>query len=174
MPAGAATAVRCIDVAALVAAAILRRQPQARIMPFERSVVKVKLNPNDSVMKNAQKLAAIGGGGTNCSAPLAQLADARAKVDTLILVSDNESWIDAQRRGASETMRQWDRIKRLNPEARMVCIDIQPYGTTQAQERADILNIGGFGDAAFDVIAQFARGSYDAQRWVDAIEATEV
>ena len=171
---GATTAVRCIDVAALVAAAILRKQPQAQVLPFENGVVKVALNPRDSVMSNAQKLAAIGGGGTNCSAPLKQLADAKAKVDTLILVSDNESWIDARRRGATETLRQWERIKQLNPQARLICIDLQLHGTTQAPDRADILNVGGFSDAVFDVLAQFAAGAFGAGHWVDAIEKMEI
>jgi len=170
---GATTAVRCIDVAALVAAAVLRKQPAARVMPFEMNVVDIQLNPRDSVMSNAQKLASIGGGGTNCSAPLAQLANARVKVDTLILVSDNESWIDARRHGASETMRQWERIKRINPQARLVCIDMQPGATTQAADREDILNVGGFSDSVFDVIEQFTAGNYGAQHWVEAIEATQ-
>src|SRR5262249_34377899 len=70
---GATTKVRCIDVAALVAAAVLRKNPDAEVLPFESNVVGVDLNPRDSVMTNAGKLAGIGGGGTNCSAPLAQL-----------------------------------------------------------------------------------------------------
>lgn len=36
-----------------------------------------------------------------------------------------------------------------------VCIDIEPYGTSQAQERNDILNIGDFSDAVFNVVASF-------------------
>lgn len=69
----ATSSVRCIDVAALVAAAVLRKNPQALVLPFEQDVVKLSLNPRDSVMTNAQALAKIGGGGTNCSAPLAWL-----------------------------------------------------------------------------------------------------
>ncbi|UCP10381.1 RNA-binding protein [Pseudomonas sp. MM213] len=171
---GATTAVRCIDVAALVAAAVLRKQPAAQVMPFETQVVDIQLNPRDSVMSNAAKLAAIGGGGTNCSAPLAKLANAKARVDTLILVSDNESWIDARHHGGTETMRQWERIKQINPQARLVCIDMQPGATTQAADREDILNVGGFSDAVFDVIEQFTRGNYGAQHWVKAIEAMEL
>ena len=52
----------------------------------------------------------------------------------------------------------------------MVCIDIQPYGTVQAKERADILNIGGFSDQVFDVIAEFARGELNADHWIGVIE----
>nr|WP_236691972.1 TROVE domain-containing protein [Amantichitinum ursilacus] len=171
---GATTAVRCIDVAALMAAAVLRQCPQARVLPFETKVVQVRLNARDSVLTNAEKLAAIGGGGTRCSAPLAQLVKEKAVVDTVILVSDNESWIDARRHGATETLQQWQQIKHRNPQARLICIDMQPYGTTQAQESPDILNVGGFGDAVFDVVAQFAAGSFGAGHWVNAIKRTRL
>src|SRR5678815_1394401 len=89
---GATSAVRCIDVAALVAAAMVRKNPSAEVLPFEDRVVKVALNPRDSVMTNAQKLAAVGGGGTNCSAPLTKLNARRAAGDLVIFVSDNQSW----------------------------------------------------------------------------------
>ena len=36
-------------------------------------------------------------------------------------------------------MHQWSAFKEGNSQARLVCIDIQPYGTTQAWEREDAL-----------------------------------
>lgn len=166
----ATSSVRCIDVAALVAAAVLRKNQRARVLPFEQAVVKLSLNARDSVMTNAQALAKIGGGGTNCSAPLALLNQERAMVDLVILVSDNESWVDANRRGATQTMREWEVLKQRNPAARLVCIDIQPNSTTQAAERYDILNVGGFSDAVFTMVANFAEGKVDAEHWVGEIE----
>jgi len=166
----ATSSVRCIDVAALVAAAVLRKNAAARVLPFEQAVVKLQLNARDSVMTNAQALATIGGGGTNCSAPLALLNKERAKVDLVILVSDNESWVDATRRGATQTMREWEVLKQRCPQARLVCIDIQPYGTTQAAERRDIMNVGGFSDAVFTMMATFADGKTGSEHWVGEIE----
>ena len=166
----ATSSVRCVDVAALVAAAVLRRNPQARVLPFEQDVVKLRLNARASVMSNAQALASIGGGGTNCSAPLALLNQERAAVDVVILVSDNESWVDATRHGATQTLREWEVLKQRNPQARLVCIDIQPTASTQAVERRDILNVGGFSDAVFTMAASFAAGTMDAEHWVGEIE----
>jgi len=168
---GSATSVvRCIDVAALVAAAVLDRNRQATVLPFENKVVSLSLNPRDSVMTNAAKLAAVGGGGTNCSAPLAQLNRQRAAVDLVILVSDNESWVDATRRGATQTMVEWHLLKQRCPGAKLVCIDLQPYATTQAMERDDIFNIGGFSDAVFKQIDRFARSQAGPAHWVGEIE----
>jgi len=166
----ATSSVRCIDVAALVAAAVLRKNPRARVLPFEQDVVTLRLNARDSVMSNAQALAKMGGGGTNCSAPLALLNRERAEVDLVILVSDNESWVDANRRGATQTLREWEMLKRDNPQARLVCIDIQPTASTQAAERHDILNVGGFSDAVFTMLVKVTAGTMDPEHWVGEID----
>jgi len=173
---GATTAVRCIDVAALVAAAILRKNPQAEVIPFESKAIEIRLNPRDSVMTNAEKLSKLPCGGTNCSAPLALLNERAARGDLVIYVSDYESWVDAPNYGSfggsrTETMHEWTRFRERNPQARMVCLDIQPYGTTQAKEREDILNIGGFSDQVFAVIAEFAQGRLRNDHWVGVIDA---
>ena len=157
---------RRIDVAALVAAAVLRRNPRAEVLPFEHNVVKVGLNSRDSVMTNAGRLAAVGGGGTNCSAPLDLLNRRKAQGDLVIFVSDNESWVDTGAGRGTAMMREWNVFKQRNPRARLACIDVQPYRTVQAQERADILNVGGFSDQVFDVIAEFAAGRLNAEHWV--------
>lgn len=166
----ATTAVRCVDIAALVAAAIMRKNPTAEVLPFENNVVDVRLNPRDTVLTNAEKLAAIGGGGTNCSAPLAVLNRKKATADVVIYVSDNESWVDARRQGATTMMREWEMFRQRNRKAKLVCVDIQPHGTTQAIERSDILNIGGFSDEVFNMIATFATGALDPKHWVGMIE----
>lgn len=176
---GATSAVRCLDIAALVAAAILRQNPEAIVMPFSDDVVACRLNPRDSVVTNAQKLAALPSGGTNCSAPLAELNKRKAKGDLVIYVSDNESWVDTPRHGwfggsSTETLKQWAQFKQRNPQARLVCVDIQPYATTQAKEREDILNVGGFSDQVFDLIAEFAAGRLNADHWVGVIEQIKV
>lgn len=171
---GSATSVmRCIDVAGLVAAAMLRKNPDALVLPFETKVVDCRLHPFDTVITNAQKLAALGGGGTDCSAPLAWLNEKRMQADLVVFVSDNESWMDARPR-ATATMQAWSAFKRRNPRARLVCIDCAPNASTQACEREDILNVGGFSDDVFRIIAAFAAGRLDAGHWLGEIEAVDL
>lgn len=185
--AGATTKVRCIDIAALVAAVFLRKNEKSAVIPFEQGVVRLQLNPRDSIMTNASRLASIGGGGTNCSAPLALLnKDRVTDIRGVVYISDNESWMDSSRthwgNSPTETMRQWSQLKTRNPNAKMVCIDIQANDSTQAQEQKDILNIGGFSDAVFETISRFFAGASAAgekevltpQGWVDIIEAVSL
>lgn len=172
---GATTAVRCIDVAALVAAAVLRKNPSARVLPFEAGVRDVRLEARDTILTNAEKLVALGGGWTNCSAPLAALNQARIAPDLVIFVSDNQSWVDArQGERATAMMAEWTKLKARNKAAKLVCIDIQPYGTSQAAERKDILNIGGFSDVVFDQTAAFVNGRMGPGHWVGEIQAVEL
>ena len=174
---GSATSkTRCIDIAALVSAAMLRTNPQARVIPFEQITVNVQLNPRDSIMTNAEKLANIGGSGTACSAPLAMLNREKADVDLVVIVSDNESWADDNQGWGATTslMKEWDILKRRCPEAKLVCLDIQPYTRAQARNRHDILNIGGFSDQVFTLIGSFAKQGMGADFWVEEIEKTEL
>jgi len=158
-----------VDVAALIAACVLRGQPLATVLPFDTEVRPVRLNPRDSVMTLAAQLA-INGGGTSVSAPLEHLNRRREQVDLVVLVSDNESWRDTRRGGATATMQAWDALKQRCPQARLVCIDLQPVASSQTVQREDVLHIGGFSDAVFDLLAQFAQAPGDGSGWVERIE----
>jgi 60 kDa SS-A/Ro ribonucleoprotein len=181
---GATSAVRCVDVGALVSAAFLRRNTSAEVIPFSDDVVKMdrQLNPRDSVMTNAQYLAGLPSGGTACSAPLRHLNERRAVGDLVVYVSDNMSWADFARPESASLLsrlggtratvmaEEWGRFRRRNPNAKLVLIDVQPYGSTQMHERADVLNVGGFSDNVFDVVSLFAKGELNADHWLGEIK----
>ncbi|WP_182417295.1 RNA-binding protein [Bartonella sp. HY038] len=173
---GATSVVRCIDVAALISAAIMRKNKYARIMPFEFDVVDIELNARDSIMTNAKKLSSIGGGGTNCSAPLKTLNVENAKPDVVIMISDNESWVDANnltRSGPTKMMEEWAKIKNRNPDAKLICLDIQPYITTPAANFDGVFNIGGFSDAVFTLIGILTK-QQEIEQWTKMIDAIEL
>ncbi|MCY3010933.1 MAG: TROVE domain-containing protein [Planctomycetota bacterium] len=178
---GATSKMRCIDVAALFAAAILRRNPDSVVIPFDTSAYDAKIDPNDSILSIAERLAKYGGGGTDCSLPLvaANQKHAKRKFAGVVLVSDNESWVGTGRHGSTGVMTAWEAFvanqrKLAGKEAapKLVNIDLQPYQTVQACERADIMNIGGFSDAVFNVISAFMADNN--QRFVAEVEAIEL
>jgi len=92
----------------------------------------------------------------------------------VVYVSDNQSWIDGRAGRGTATMQEWARFKARNPEAKLACIDLQPYGTTQAPDRADVLNVGGFSDQVFEVLAQLRRGGVGTAHWTEVIEEVQV
>lgn len=170
---GATSKVRCVDVAGLVAACVLARNPDALVMPFNDRVRPWTANGR-GVWGTTQSLASMLGGGTSVSAPLAELNQRRCAPDVVIVVSDNQSWIDARSAGATATMQQWNMLKAHNPDAKLICIDLQPYTHTQAAERSDVLNVGGFSDAVFELVSAFAAGTLQPGHWVERIERIDV
>lgn len=180
----ATSKIRCIDVAALFAAAILRCNPDSVVIPFDTSAYDAKIDPNDSILSIAQQLAKYGGGGTDCSLPLvaANRKHTQRKFAGIILVSDNESWVGTGRHGSTGVMTAWKTFvanqRRLEPKGanprvpKLINIDLQPYQTVQACERADIMNIGGFSDSVFNVISAFLADNN--QRFVAEVEAIEL
>jgi 60 kDa SS-A/Ro ribonucleoprotein len=178
---GATSKMRCIDVAALFAAAILRRNPDSIVIPFDTAAYDAKMDPNDSILSIAERLAKYGGGGTDCSLPLvaANQNHAKRKFAGVVLVSDNESWVGTGRGGSTGVMTAWEAFvanqrKLAGKEAspKLVCIDLQPYRTVQACERADIMNIGGYSDSVFNVISSFLTDN--DQRFVAEVEAIKL
>jgi 60 kDa SS-A/Ro ribonucleoprotein len=173
---GATSTVQCVDIAALVAAALLRRNPGTEVLPFTETVVPCALNPRDSVLTNAARLARLPAGGTNCSAPLRHLNARHATGDLVVYVSDNQSWVDTVVTTGvpTATMREWADFKRRSPQARMVCVDVQPGADAQAKPGSDVRHVAGFSDQVFDLIAAVSRGGVEPDWWVRQIEAVQV
>jgi 60 kDa SS-A/Ro ribonucleoprotein len=178
---GATTKVRCVEVAGLFAAAILRRNPDSVVIPFDTQAYQAEFRAEETILHTARRLAAYGGGGTNCSLPLVaantQYRDQRFA--GCVLVSDMESWVGTGHYDSTAVLTEWERFVRnqrrladskVNPK--LVCINLQAYTTTQAPERADVLNVGGFSDAVFNLVTAFLDD--DSERFVREVEAMEL
>lgn len=176
---GATSKVRCVDVAALFASAILRRNPESVVIPFDTRAYDVRIDAADSILSLSERLAKYGGGGTDCSIPLrtANTKFRKRRFAGCVLVSDNQSWIGEGRYGSTGVMTQWREFaknqQRLGVRnSKLICIDIQPYGSSQAPESSDILNIGGFSDAVFNIVDSHLQDN--TQRFVAEIESIEL
>jgi 60 kDa SS-A/Ro ribonucleoprotein len=69
---GATGAVRCVDVAAPFAAAVLRRNPDSLLVPFDDRAHKAQVDPQDAILGLAGRLAQYGGGAPTVPCPCAR------------------------------------------------------------------------------------------------------
>lgn len=166
---GASSVMRCVDVAGLMAAAILNRHPGALVLPFNDRV-RPWSRVNGGVLPTAAALAGLLGGGTRIAAPLEMLVRQGCAPDTLVVLSDNQSWIRCETGRESEVVGYWRRLQRANPQAKLVCVDLQPYGDSQIRSDHSVLNVGGFSDEVFKVVAEFSAGRHGTEHWVSRIE----
>jgi 60 kDa SS-A/Ro ribonucleoprotein len=182
--AGSTSATRCVDVAALFASCLLRKNKNTKVIPFDTQVHESNLNPFDSVMTNAALLAGFGGGGTSCESALRYLNQENWNGNVVIFISDNESWLKTSyadsvphfmrnhyANSSTGLMNEWSVFKKKNPKAKLVCVDIQAEASTQAPDSKDILNIGGWSDSVFSVVDNFVNGD-DRRDFAEIVRQT--
>jgi 60 kDa SS-A/Ro ribonucleoprotein len=168
----ATSSMRYVDVAGLFAAAVVRKNPATRVALFDSDAMWAEVEPRDTVLTTARNLAR-NGGATNCSAPLDLVNRQAVQCDLFIMISDDQSWVDTCpnyfHAGAfKSSVDEWRKLKKANPGARMVRINIAPGQTSQLKADRDVLLVGGFSDAVFDAVASFREN----QNWVAHIETT--
>lgn len=177
---GVSSTTRCVDVAALIASCILRKNQRTIIVPVDTEVHQCRLNPLDSIVTNATILSRFGGGGTDLSKAMKEIARNPATVanlDLIVVISDNESWMDTKPNyygNASASMQYWNLIHEFNKKTKLVCIDLTPNTTTQFTDTPNVFNIGGFSDNVFDLIASIAKGEATQDMFVKAIESYNI
>lgn len=167
------SSVRCVDVASLFASTFLRKNPDTEVFPYDTEIHNAELDPRDTVFTNSKKLAGFGGGGTATGNALAYLNEQGKKGDAVIVVSDNESWADPFR---SNTMvaSEWSTFRKRNKGSKLVCIDITPTESRQAESRPDSLNVGGFSDNVWSVVKDFLNGELTPSKIVGKIEEVQL
>lgn len=180
---GRPTLISALDVAALFAAVLMRKNPRAILLPFQTILVPYhKLNPRDSITTLVDNIKRLPSGGTDCALPLLWMngindkRQAITNIDAVIYLSDYESWVDRlapQRQSGTGVMEQWQMLKQRNPQAKLVCLDAVPRPHTQATNGEDRLNIGGFNDGVFKVIAEFLKTG-KGSAFVDKIESLDL
>lgn len=178
--------VRCVDAAALFAVALWRANPGSVLIPFDDRIHEdgLKLDPDDSLLSLTTRLAAYGGGGTNCSLALRYVNEHLSKrpFGVAVLISDNQSWIDSHYGhhypSATGIMCEFGKFqenqRRLGKYARpkLVCLDLAPYDTCQIPNTEDSMPVGGFSDGIFAMLGQFISG--DRMRFVEMVKKTEL
>lgn len=172
----------CTDVAGLIAASLLRQNKDSVIIGFHNNAFKINLNSRDSIITNANVIKDAPNGGTNCSIAMRLLTHLEEKVDLIIYISDNESWVETVHRynsgngsflqysKGSQTMIEFENYKaKFNPNCKMVNIDLRPNMSSQTCDGKEILNIGGFSDSIFQIIDLFMKDQLTPGHWVDEI-----
>jgi 60 kDa SS-A/Ro ribonucleoprotein len=167
-----------VDVAGLFAASCLKYNPETVVLPYDDHIHRVDLIPEDSVITICDKLPT-SGGGTNTSLVLKEVVDKQIPADSIIILSDTESWLDSPRssgfllgrRGGTRTMELFNQHRARKPKAKLVCWNLQAGRTTQAVGDG-VLNTAGFSEAIWDNVRKFLVGESDEiSAWLEAVKA---
>lgn len=169
--------ITCMDVAALFAAALNFKNPNTDVILFNTNARRYVPREN-TIMGIANDLSAMSNGCTDCSSAIKYICDnypSDRLPDNIIMISDNESWAGVKTNGwRTGTMKYLLDIKKKNPNVRMVNLDIAPNTSMQTTFDASILNIGGFSDSVFQIMALFFKSTNKDDFWVSEIQKVEI
>jgi 60 kDa SS-A/Ro ribonucleoprotein len=144
---------RFIDIAGIFAAALYKKSPQARIMPFDTYVHAPGFNRGDSLMSIAAQLATYGGGGTALSAPISNLLAQNLAVEVFIGITDNIEWAQDNygNHGFLTTWRQYK--QQVAPQAKAFLLTIAPYQHAVAPDtEPDVFYLYGWNEGVLKFI----------------------
>lgn len=174
---GATSTMTCNMAASFFAASLLKANPDhVKVLSYDTKVYEPRHNARDSVTSLASKIGTFGGG-TDCGVGIRWALAYGAKWDNIIMISDNESWMNSTRwnsrvrsgyswgrngggwsptQDSTTTAQAWTTYRRRRRGAKLYCIDIQPSVTVQTPDDHSVLNVSGISDAVFKVVAQRA------------------
>ncbi|HYT44451.1 MAG TPA: TROVE domain-containing protein, partial [Methylomirabilota bacterium] len=158
---------RCIDIAAIFSATMLKKNEDAQVFPFSTVLKPFNLSRRDSLMTITNTLARLGGGGTNVALPIQHLLANRIKVDNFIGITDNEDWAGP---GFLVTWRQY--LRTVNPNAKAFLLHTSPYKDAVApKSEPNVFFFYGWSDKILPFIAMTANGGTTQ---LDAVRATNL
>lgn len=167
--------ITCSEAASVFAAALVRKAEDPKVYQFNTKCIPRHINRRDSLMTIVKQLSEYNGG-TDCGVTLKYLNDTNATGDTVVILSDMQSWYegahDMYMAGATSVSREWKRYKARNPNAKLVCVNLASCETVQAPSDKSVLNVGGFSDQVFEVIKAHQTGSGNADFWAKHIDKT--
>lgn len=167
---GASSAVTCNKAASVVAASVIRKNPNTVVYRFNTRASKINVNPLDSIATMTKTIGSMGGG-TDCACGIVALNNAKSQAKLVILLSDMESWVDVRSYHSTGVVQAWNEYKKRVPDAQLVCVNLAASTTTQITDRSDVLNVAGFSDTFFTVVADFVASKGAPDFWVKKIES---
>lgn len=135
---------------ALFAGALFKKSEDVDFILYDTSVYKASASRRTPILDIVNGLSA-NGGGTNTSLVFDYCVLGRKVYDRIIIISDNESWID-------DTQGNKNLYMQMAPETHIFCIDIQGYGTKDVTGK-NTHYISGWSDSVLQHIKYAEMGS---------------
>lgn len=139
------------DVAAVMALAIAKNQPNYWIGGFNTGMSELKISPNMRLDKVLQVMESFNWGGTDCAQPMLHAAKHKMEVDKFVVVTDNETWAGSIQ--PTQALKQY-RQKFGRPSRNIVIGTMMSEFTIADPKDPYQLDIAGFDAAAPQIIAQ--------------------
>jgi len=132
-----------------------RIEPQCEVMAFSGRFMPLNVRKNEKLRELVERTQSLPFERTDCALPMLYALEKRLKVDTFVVLTDNETWAgNIHPDEALRRYREWSGI-----DAKLVVVGMTATGFTIADPNdAGMLDVVGFDTATPNLIADFIRG----------------
>ncbi len=115
------------QAAAIMALSMAHVEPNWCAVAFDQQVWPIDISPRQRMDDVANKLAEMGGGGTDLGASMAYARRNRIPVDAFVLLTDDETWLDKRNGGSHHTHEELDLYRaEMGIPAKVVNVTMSP------------------------------------------------
>lgn len=141
------------EVAAVMAMAVVRNQPNYHIVGFKHDLVELKISPKmrlDAALK-VMRDANWNGGSTDCAKTFEYAKTRKLDVDKFVIITDNE--VNSGSQAPVEALRKYRKTADKAAKAVVIGTSVSKFTIADPKD-AGMLDIAGFDSAAPQIIAQ--------------------
>jgi 60 kDa SS-A/Ro ribonucleoprotein len=141
---------RACDVAAVMAMAIARNQPNSHIVGFNQKIKELKINSKMRLDQALGEMRNWDGGGTDCAKLFEYAKQKGMHVDKFVSITDNETWAGNQ--APVQALKKYRAAKNQNAKSVVIGTSVSNFTIADPKD-AGMLDIAGFDSAAPQIIA---------------------
>lgn len=146
-----------LQKAAVFAAALIKSN-DADVLLYDTSIKELVVSSRSTILDLAEKImTGARRGGTKTSLVFAYATAAKIDYDRIIILSDNESWVEHYGGNNVQSMYELYR-KNRGADPFIYAIDIQGYGTTEIQKTPKVFHLTGWSERLLDFIGAAEKG----------------
>lgn len=146
-----------IEKAAIFGATLLKSNVGADVVLYDTSIKEFNGSGRTPVVDLADRIIKdADGGGTDTSLVFQYASQFNKKYDRIVIISDNQSWVDSFWNGRG-TQQSYNEYKKTGTDPFIYAIDIEGYGTKDI-EGGKIFHLCGWSDRLLDFIGQAEKG----------------
>lgn len=141
-----------IEKAAVFGAGLVRKH-NADLILYDTKIIPIHCFSSDAALTTANRIVKYAtGGGTQTSLVFKHATDTGKKYDRIIILSDNESWVETSFTHASSRIKAaYEQYRRKVSDCTVYAIDMAGYGTVDIIG-SRVYNIAGWSEHVFDFI----------------------
>lgn len=145
------------EAAAAQAMVIARTEPEYQVMAFQDKFVPLSISAKSRLSDVVKLTENLPFGGTDCALPMTYALEHKLKVDTFLVLTDNETWAGTIH--PVQALRQYR--EKMGIPARLIVVGMVSNGFTIADPKdGGMLDVVGFDAAAPEIMARFSRGEF--------------